>query len=76
MTAKIIPLGNITRLDLPPDRVLESAIGEFKGVVLIGYDKEGREYFATSYADGGEVLWLLERCKMELLNSGQVIDDE
>ncbi len=67
MSEKIIPLNNITRLDIPIDRVLEAAKGKLEGVVLLGYDKEEQEYFASTYADSGDVLWLLERCKQELL---------
>jgi len=64
----VIPLGNITSLDLPADRVLDDARGHCPdGVVVIGYDAEGEEYFVSSIADGGTVLWLLERLKMQLL---------
>ena len=66
--AKIIPFTGITQLDFPPDRILEKAMGELEGVVILGYDKENREYFASSYADGGTVLWLMERCKNRLMN--------
>lgn len=65
---KVIPLNNITILDIPPDRILEAAMGSMDSVVLLGYDNEGNEYFASSIADGSDVLWLLERCKKELLN--------
>jgi len=65
--SKVVNIGCITRLDLPPDRLLEHAIGKLEGVVILGYDKEGGEYFASSYADGGDVLWLLERLKKQLL---------
>ena len=64
---KVIPLGNVTKLDLPVDRILEAAKGSLEGVVLMGYDKEGEYYFASTYADGGEVLWLLENLKKRLL---------
>lgn len=64
---KVIELGCITRLDLPADKVLENAVGKMEGVVIMGYDKEGEEVFASSIADGGEVLWLLEQCKLKLL---------
>jgi len=67
----VINLNCISRLDLPADRVLESAIEKLDKVVLIGYDKEGKEYFASSIADGGEVLWLMERMKKALLNVGE-----
>lgn len=63
----VIPFGGITRLDLPPDQVLEKAIGKLDKVVVIGYESDGTEYFASSCADGGDALWLLERCKKKLL---------
>jgi hypothetical protein len=70
MTDNVIPLGNITRLDIPVDRVLDAAKGELhgpSGVVVIGWDDDGELYFASSVADGGEVLWLLEKAKIALL---------
>jgi len=68
MNDNVIPLGNITKLDLPVDTVIESAKSKLDSAVLIGYDKDGELYFASTYADGGEVLWLLEKCKQALLN--------
>lgn len=67
--SKVIPFTGITKLDMPPDHILEAAKGKLEGVVIIGYDKDDDEYFASSYADGGTVVWLLERCKRRLLNS-------
>ncbi len=64
---EVIPLGNITRLDLPVDTVLENAKSELDGAVIIGFDKEGELYFASTYADGGMVLWLMENAKKRLL---------
>ena len=63
----VVNLGCVTKLDLPPDRILEQAIGQLEGVVVLGYDKDGQEYFASSYADGGDVVWLMERLKKKLL---------
>jgi hypothetical protein len=63
---EVIPLGCVTRLDLPVDRILEGAAGKLESVVLMGYTKDGEEYFASSIADGGDVLWLLEKCKQAL----------
>lgn len=73
MTAKILNFSGVTRLDMSPDSVLEPAIGRLESVLVIGYDKDGEEYFASSIADGGTVLWLLERMKKALL---EVADDE
>lgn len=67
MSGKVIPLGGVTRLDFPPDVTLEAAKGKLEGVVIMGWDVEGEFYCASSYADGGTVLWLLEQLKMRLL---------
>jgi len=65
----------ITKLDLPAERVLEAAIeAGVTDVVLAGYDEDGNEYFASSVADGGTTLWLLERCKRQLLNGADEIE--
>jgi len=70
MSAKVIPFSGITTLDMPAEHVLRGAIErDLEGVVVLGYDKDGGEYMASSYADGGTVLWLLERCKARLMES-------
>jgi hypothetical protein len=69
---KVIPIGGITKLDLDPDVILENNKGEFEGVVIIGYSKDGVERFISTYADGGTVLWLLERCKKRLLADKEI----
>lgn len=66
--AKVIDFTGVSKLDWNPDRVLEAAIGGLESVVVIGYTKDGKEYFATSIADGGTANWLLDRCKMNLLD--------
>lgn len=69
MTAEIFMFDGITKLDLPPDRILESAKEKLQGVIVIGFDHAGEFYAASSYADGGNALWLLEVCKKRLLAS-------
>ena len=67
-TSNVIPLGDITSLDIPADMILENAKGNFPdGVMLIGFDEGGELYFASSIADGGTVLWALEKAKQALL---------
>ena len=66
---KIIPIGGITKLDLDPDVILEMAKGKLEGTVIIGFDKDGEVYAASSYADGGTVMWLLEACKTKMMES-------
>ncbi len=67
MTAKIFEFSGPTKLDIDPDRVLKKAEGKLQGVVLMGYDKDGDFFAASSYADGGDVLWLIELLKKQLM---------
>jgi len=70
--ATVIPIGCVTRLDLPVERVLEAAKDKgLAGVVILGYREDGEQYFASTYADGGTVMWLLEMCKKQLLEVGE-----
>jgi hypothetical protein len=72
VTAIAIPIGCVTRLDLPVERVLDAAKGEgLAGVVILGHREDGEQYFASTYADDGAVLWLLEMCKKQLLEVGE-----
>ena len=64
----VVNFGGVTRLDLPVDTILEGAKGRVTdGVIVIGYDSDGDMYFASSMADGGTALWLLEQCKLSLM---------
>ena len=68
----VVDFNGITKLDLDPERVLAKAAGKLQSVVIIGETKDGDEYFASSVADGGSVLWMIERAKLKLL---RVADD-
>lgn len=63
----VVDLPVITTLDLDPDRPLQKAIGQMTRVIIIGVDKDGDEYFASSAADGGTVIWDMERAKFKLM---------
>lgn len=71
--AKAVPirvhvLDVVTRLNIPAERILQAAINnELQSCVVLGYGQGGDEYFASSIADGGDVLWLIERAKLALL---------
>lgn len=68
----VIPWNGITRLDTDPAGVIASAAqADLTGVIILGFDSEGAEYFASSYADGGEVVWHLERAKFKLMQIAQ-----
>ena len=66
---EVIIMEGVTRLDLPPERILESAITVgLTDAIVIGWYKEGELYFASSISGGADVLWLLEIAKKELLD--------
>lgn len=70
MTDNVISFRGISSLDLNPNRVLQEAINDdLQYVVIMGFRKDGSEYFKTSVADGGDVLWIMERSKLKLLRT-------
>lgn len=68
MTDNVVNFPGITTLDMDPERILEGARkANLSDIVILGYDQAGDEWFASSVADGAQVLWLLERLKLQLL---------
>lgn len=68
MSDKVVPLHCTTTLDIPPGRVLDAAKEqEIDPVVVIGRNKDGELYLASSTGDILEVNWLLDLAKRELL---------
>ena len=65
--SRVIPFTGITKLDLNADTTLENLKGKLEGFVIVGYTPDEQEFFASTYADGGTALWLLERLKKQLL---------
>ena len=70
--ADVVEFGGITKLDIPPERILNGALeSNLQSAVVIGFDEDGEFYFASSQADGGEVLWLLELARIGLMRSAE-----
>lgn len=64
----VVEWNGVTTLDSPPTRILAKAAGaKLSTCVVIGSDALGEFYFASSVADGGDVLWLMEVAKKKLL---------
>lgn len=62
--------GIVTK-DHDSDVMLKLAAGELNEVVIVGWDKKGELFFSSNVADGGTVLWLLEKAKKRLLEIGE-----
>jgi len=54
-------------LDLDPNDVLAAALDKMSECMIIGYDKEGGRYIASSTASGPRMLWWLEKAKEHIL---------
>lgn len=66
--SNVIDLPVITTVDLPAHKILNGALqADLETVVVIGWSKDGELYFASTTADGAEVVWLFEVGKKELL---------
>lgn len=64
----VVALNVVTTLPVPCKRVIAAATKQkFSRVVIIGVLESGEEYFASSEADGGSVLWDMERAKHKLM---------
>ena len=63
-----------TRLDIPPDRILEHNIGSLKNVILFGYDHSDRFIICSSHSNAADVLLSLERFKKRLLEDVEDAD--
>lgn len=64
---EVINFPGITRLDLDPDDVLAGAVGKLSEVVVIGFDQDGNDFFASSNADATQVHWCLARAQWRLM---------
>lgn len=72
----VINLYEYTTDEVPPNDVLMGAInGQLDIVVVIGYDKDGGEYFASSTGNHEATNWLLDVGKMRLMKA-YVADEE
>lgn len=66
--SNVVKFTGITFLDMPPDVILESALGKLESVIVLGYTNDGEEYFSASMADGADALWHLQRAAHKLLS--------
>lgn len=69
----VVRFGGKTKLELPPEGVLESAAKlDFEWVVVVGKLKNGERYLAFSDPDVAHALWELKRAEELLLRNSSV----
>ncbi len=75
--SNVVELGTATRLDIPAEKVLKSALDrDLKSIVIVGIDKDGNEYFASTMADGGDCIYWLQRGIWRLNKIADKIEEE
>lgn len=74
--SNIESIGTITALDLSVNQVLEGGKDKLDSCLLIGFDKDGELYCASTMHDGGDIIWLLEACKRKLFECIESYCDE
>lgn len=71
--SNVVEWRGVTRLDHPVERIIERAANaDLSEVVVLGFDGDGDFFFASSKANGPDVLWLLEMAKIKLMKAGGV----
>lgn len=67
---EVIDLDIPTKGDIPPEKILQSAVEQnLQEVVIAGLTQDGDLYFATSSGYGPDILWLLESAKKRLFET-------
>ena len=65
--SNVVAFTGVTSLDIRPDGILQAAVGNLTECTIVGFDKDGEFYFASTQADGGDVLWHLEKARFALM---------
>lgn len=72
---KVVYLDKSTTLPIPVSRVLLGALEkDLDMVVVLGYEKDGTPYAASSTGDGRDILWAVASFQHDLLN-GSLLDE-
>lgn len=67
----VVVLDMVTRIDIPAERVLNGALkANLESAFVLGYERDGELYTASSVAAGPELLWMLKLAEKRLLAIG------
>lgn len=73
MSDNVVSFGGMTKLPLPPEKILSAALGyQFERVTVIGVTESGEEYVASSTSDCGAILWDMERARHMFMKNADV----
>ena len=63
----MMPISALTKLNVPISRVFRDRLDTLESVVVIGYDSNGKDYIYTSITDDNDIVQLLDRLRLKLL---------
>ena len=66
--SNVVKFTGESRLPLNPDDVLEAAMKQMSSVLVIGIDKDGNNYYASSSGDLAEMLWWVRQFEHNIMN--------
>jgi len=68
MDDNVVQFEGTTTNDIPAETVLAGATEqELDTALILGYDKDGQFYMASSSGSGSSMLWMLEVAKLHLM---------
>lgn len=71
----VIALPMVTKQNIDPERILQNALKrELESCMVLGWTEDGEFYFASSAADGGEILWWMELARYRLMQVNDPLD--
>lgn len=73
---KLLEFPGVPRLPLAAETILKKVPEGMDTVVVLGWDKDGDFFFASSEPSGPEVVWLLEQAKFALLYGARALSGE
>ena len=59
--SNVVKLGCVTRLPIPPDDVLQGAMGKLRYVLVLGLTEDDEMHTASSDGDLRDALWIATR---------------
>jgi len=76
MKDNVIHLDKIRRTKTPVRSVCNMAAEEFRELVIIGEDKDGKIQMITTIPEPADLLWFLKVCEHGILTRGVEEEDE
>lgn len=72
---EVIEFPKEARHEVEPDVVLSEAMGQLTDVVVVGWDKDGNDFYHSSMADAKQAYWHLARAQWRLMRMCDAMEE-